>query len=91
MDKEALDKFHDAMAILRALEDKLYGLAEAFEFTGNEKVSSRLCSLAADAGHTKKLVEDGLNGALSRALTASEQATANMLLATIAVAGRAVA
>jgi hypothetical protein len=86
MNTEALNKLRDARLITSALSRKLYMLAEAFEVTGNDNVSSRLCSLAADAEHASGLVEDGTNQALSAALTATEQATANMIMAAVAVA-----
>jgi hypothetical protein len=89
MDSDALHKLQDAVTIVRALENKLHSLAHAFDAVGNDKVADRLCRYAADAGHAWKMVEEGTNEALSRALTASEQATANMLLA--AIGGRSAA
>lgn len=86
MNTEALDKLRTSRLFMAAVSRKLYMLAEAFEVTGNENVSSRLCSLASDAEHAASLVEDGTSEAISSVLTATEQATANMIMAAVAVA-----
>jgi hypothetical protein len=86
MNTDALNKLRDARLITSALARKLYSLAEAFEVTGNENVADRLGNLASDAEHAYSLIEAGTDEALTSALTATEQATANMIMAAVAVA-----
>ncbi len=86
MNTKTLDKLRDARLFAEAVSNRLYRLAEAYELTGNDNVSSKLCNLAADARHCASLVQEGTNEALSSALIATEQATVNMLMAAVAVA-----
>lgn len=83
-----LDDLHAAMADARELHRRLEELADAFYLIGNFGTEKRLSFLAQEAGLIYDKIQRGTNTMLNALVQGVEQATINMLNATIAAASK---
>lgn len=86
MNSTAHDKLCDAMNILTGSKHQLLSLAAAFGETGNERMEVVLRELAIAIAKANELVRAGTGEAISNMVRSTEQASANMIGAALAVA-----
>jgi len=87
MNRDTLDKLHDSADMARGVSYELSALARSFDDVGNAAVAKRLGIMADDMAKVSADVFEAAGEAIREACDASEQATKNMMLAVLAVAG----
>jgi hypothetical protein len=86
MNHDAHEKLCDAMAILTQAHYQVASLADAFWRTGNERMEAEMRELSRDLKKAHELVRAGTGEAISNMVRSTEQSTANMIGAALAVA-----
>jgi hypothetical protein len=77
----------DTRSNVRSVAGQMAGLADAFEATGNAKVSGRLMEMVHRLDESMRILNDGFGDDLDRQVRESTQASHNMVEAAFAVAG----
>jgi hypothetical protein len=83
-----LDDKYKASEISQDVQSELKFLARSFRAVGNDKVADQLVDAAFAIGQSQELYESSFNALFNNALSATRQATANMVQAALNVASQ---
>jgi hypothetical protein len=83
-----VDPLYDSHRLIRDVESDIDDIACACRTLGMSALADRLSNLLVDLGNARKLLDEGRDMALGSYVRGSEQATANMVNAAVAVASR---